>query len=171
MNRQRGFTLIELIITMAIAAIVVTIGVPSFQAMMRNNRVAAHTNEFMSSLNLARSEAIKRGVQVALCPSSNQSTCATAWGTNGWIVFVDTDNNGSLNGGEPLLRVYQFDGNDTLVNTSFPGTDISFTSRGRVASGGSLFLSACDANDQQNVITITPVGRARVSQQPGSACP
>lgn len=169
--------MIELIITMAIAAIVLTVGVPSFQAMMRNNRAAAHTNEFMSSLNLARSEAIKRGVQVALCPSNNQNPCTTVdpntWSTNGWIVFVDADNDGvwDNNANEPILRVYQFDGNDTLVNTSFPGTDISFTSRGRVASGGSLFLSTCNANAQQNVITISPVGRARVSQQPGNPCP
>ena len=107
MNRQRGFTLIELIITVAIVAILLAIGVPSFQEMMRNNRVAAHTNDRLSSLNLARSEAIKRGVRVSLCKSSDGLSCATTgdW-TQGWIVFVDTDNDATVDAGENIPVSY-----------------------------------------------------------------
>lgn len=91
MNRQVGFTLMELIVTVAIAAILLTIGVPSFQDTMRNNRAATHMNEMMTALNLARSEAAKLGKRVSLCPSTDQATCTggTDW-TKGWIVFIDT---------------------------------------------------------------------------------
>jgi type IV fimbrial biogenesis protein FimT len=195
MNKQYGFTLIELIITVTIVAIVLTIGVPSFQGMMRNNRVAAHTNDFLSSLNLARSEAIKSGWRVVLCPSTDQATCngGTAWG-NGWIVFIDADanNNGILdqasddNGtrdigaGNPpnefILRVHeQLAGNDTLVGNGPVSTYISFAPDGstRVAGGnafqaGTLTFGLCNSNNEQNTIVINSVGRVRVVPQ---SCP
>jgi len=193
MNRQRGFTLIELIITMAIAAIVVTIGVPSFQAMMRNNRAAAHTNEFMSALNLARSEAIKRGWRVVLCPGNQAGCNGNAWG-NGWIVFIDadangnnildqaTDDNGQWDNGEVILRVYEpFGGNTTLLGDAPVSQYISFSPDGATRFAGSnafqagrLTLSLCYDNDQQNQIVINVVGRARVDNrtpaQTGTAC-
>ena len=199
MNRQRGFTLIELIITMALAAIVLTIGVPSFQAMMRNNRAATYTNEFMSALNLARSEAIKRGWRVAMCPGTQTGCNGNAWG-NGWIVFVDadangngildeaTDNNGILDSGELVLRVYEaFGGNTTLLGSAPVSQYISFSPDGatRLAGGNvslpctptlpcALTLSLCYNNNQQNQIIINSVGRARVnnqtSAQTGTAC-
>ncbi|MGB5065269.1 MAG: GspH/FimT family pseudopilin, partial [Candidatus Competibacter sp.] len=71
MNRKSGFTLIELMITVALAAIVLTLGVPAFQETIRNNRLATTVNDFISSLNLTRSEAIKRGTRVTLCKSAN----------------------------------------------------------------------------------------------------
>jgi type IV fimbrial biogenesis protein FimT len=189
MNRQSGFTLIELIITLAIAAIVVTIGIPSFQGMMRNNRVAAHTNDFLSSLNLARSEAIKRGVgwRVVMCPGTQAGCAGTAWG-NGWIVFVDADangngrldegtnNNGLWDAGEQILRIHEpLGGNDTLIGNGPVSTYISFAPDGstRLANSdafqaGTLTFSLCNTNNQQNTIVINSVGRARVAPQP---CP
>ena len=105
MNRHSGFTLLELMVTVAVAALLLAIGVPTFQSMVRNNRIAAHTNDFMSSLNLARSEANKRGRRVVLCKSDKtdniaactaaNNCCTTSTGNweQGWIVFVDADNN------------------------------------------------------------------------------
>jgi len=110
MNRSHGFTLVELMVTLAIAAIVMALGVPSFQGMMRNNRAATHMNEFTSALNLARSEAVKRGQSASLCPSSDQAACTTIDTTNwtvGWIVFVDTNANDTFDGGDTLIRVYE----------------------------------------------------------------
>lgn len=91
MNKQGGFTLAELIVTVAIAAIVLTVGVPSFQETMRKNRTAAHMNEMITALNLARGEAAKRGQRASLCPSTDGASCTggTDW-NNGWIVFTDT---------------------------------------------------------------------------------
>lgn len=87
---SRGFTLIELLVTIAVAGVLLAIAVPNFADLMRNNRSEATANEFVSALNLARGEAVKRGARVSLCPSANGTSCSgTAW-QSGWIVFVDT---------------------------------------------------------------------------------
>lgn len=92
--RSAGFTLLELMITVAVLAIGVGIGIPSFQDMMRRNRLATQTNTFVGAFALARSEAVKRGVRVTLCPASdavNQNACSNSddWAENGMIIFTD----------------------------------------------------------------------------------
>lgn len=89
----RGFTLIELMITIAIAGILLAIGVPSMRDMIHQNRLTGHVNEFVAANLLARSEAIKRGSQVTLCRSANaesSNTCSTGAGnwSSGWLVVV-----------------------------------------------------------------------------------
>ncbi|MGB5438453.1 MAG: GspH/FimT family pseudopilin [Gammaproteobacteria bacterium] len=73
--KQKGFTLIELIVTMSVAIIVVTVGVPSFRDVVKNSRITAQTNEFLASVNVARSEAVKRGETMTLCPSEDGIEC------------------------------------------------------------------------------------------------
>ena len=179
MGRQRGFTLMELIITVAIAAIVLSIGVPSFQGMMRNNRVIANTNDFLGSLNLARSEAIKRGagLRVVLCPGTPAGCSGTAWGS-GWIVFVDANNNGVWDTGEQVLRVHEpLAGGDTLTGNTPVSTYISFAADGtaRVANSnafqaGTLTFTLCNSTKQRNTVVINSVGRARVAPI-STSCP
>lgn len=182
MNRYRGFTLIELIITVAIASIVLAVGVPSFQTMMRNNRAATYTNEFMSALNFARSEAVKRGRRVVLCPSTgtgNPPTCAgTAW-ESGWITFVDIDDDTVPNTSNDVLRIHgPLGGTTTLRGNANVATYILFSFDGTTRMSGNnnpqmgtLTFSLCNSNNQQNNIVINLVGRARVSQEnPTTPC-
>jgi len=91
MRKVTGFTMIELMVTLAVAAILVTVAVPSFQTMIESNALTSQINLFIGSLNAARSEAVKRGKQVTLCKSVNGSSCAGAGYEAGWIVFVDTN--------------------------------------------------------------------------------
>lgn len=77
MNFNTGFTLIELIVTLAVAAIILTIGVPSFQEALQNNRRTTQVNEIIGAFNIARSEAIKRGMKVTMCKSADSATCDT----------------------------------------------------------------------------------------------
>jgi len=99
MNQRtgKGFTLIELMVTVAVAAILLTVGVPSFRDTVENNRLTAAANELVSALNLARSEAIKRGVRVTVCKSADGAGCTSSgdW-EQGWIVFTDLDGDGAF---------------------------------------------------------------------------
>lgn len=84
----RGFTLIELMVTVAVLAIVLGIAVPSFQAQVINNRSQTMGEEFAQALNFARSEAVKNKQRVSICASSNGTSCTGSW-SEGFIVFQD----------------------------------------------------------------------------------
>jgi len=107
-QRYSGFTLIELMITVSVAAILLSVAAPSFRDTVVRNRLTTATNEFMATINYARSEAIKSGKSVTICKSSSGTGCTTTdseW-ENGWIAFLDDNANGTLNTGETLLRVW-----------------------------------------------------------------
>src|SRR5437660_1719517 len=100
-RRVRGFTLIELMVVLAISAILVGVGTPAFTGLIRQTELTSATNDLFASLLLARSEAAKRRSRVALCKSADGSTCTPAGGwEQGWIVFHDTNNDGARQGGE-----------------------------------------------------------------------
>jgi type IV fimbrial biogenesis protein FimT len=105
MNRHSGFTLVELMITLALVAILATVGVPSFIDFIANNRVIVQTNELVGALNLARSEAVKRGARVTVCRRATDTSCGDTW-NNGWLVFVDAGAAGSVDTGDEVLRVW-----------------------------------------------------------------
>lgn len=166
MNRKRGFTLIELVITVALAAILLTIGVPSFQQMIRNNRAATHANEFMSALNLARSEAVKRSVRVSLCPSTNQVACTggTDW-SDGWIVFVDT---AATDADAPVVGEVLRVGEALSGNPTFTGpTNIRYRPAGDVIAQGQFGYGLGTNN---HLVCVSPVGRPRIDKE-HTACP
>lgn len=177
MNGKRGFTLIELMVALAVAAILLAVGVPAFQQMLRNNQAATHANEFMGGLNFARSEATKRGRRVVLCKSGDSASCATT-GTwdQGWIVFVDSDSDATVDAGETILRVHGvLGGGDTLQGSTDVADYISYSPDGftRVANSGTfqsgtLTFGLCNGNNQKNTILISNTGRARVEK---ATCP
>lgn len=133
--RSRGFSLIELMVTVAIVAILVAIGLPSFQSSMRSNRVATGTNELMASFALARTEAIRSPGGAAICSTQNGVACGGNW-NNGWMVWVDGDGDGMPTGDDDrVLRYVQ--GKPKLdVQINAPGgsaeaVTIRFDNRGR----------------------------------------
>jgi type IV fimbrial biogenesis protein FimT len=87
--RTSGFTLVELMVTIAIVAILLAVGLPSFQTSLRSNRVATTTNEMLASLSLARTEAI-RSTQSSLVCARDGAVCGDDW-NQGWLVMTDTD--------------------------------------------------------------------------------
>ena len=158
-----GFTLIELLIVLTIASITLGIGVPSFQGFIKSSRVSGLTNQFVTSVNYARSEAVKRGARVTVCKSADQASCTTSGGWDqGWIVFVDAANFDALDDGEEILRVQQdFEGATTLAVVSGAGSIFSYLSRGRLATGQSGELLLCDG-DEGRTININAVGRTHI---------
>lgn len=110
----RGFTLVELMVAIAVAAIVLTFGVPGFQSFVNGNRLAATANELVASLQTARMEAIRRNRRVVVCASANANAgdaarCAAA-NPDGWITFVDNDRSNAFGAGDTLLRNSVVDG-------------------------------------------------------------
>jgi type IV fimbrial biogenesis protein FimT len=119
LNRQSGFTMVEMIMTVAVGAILLTIGIPSFRYVTNSNRIAAEINGLVGDLQFARSEAIKEGVPVSVCISSNGTACAgggiVTW-QSGWIVISSAANTG-------VLRVQApFSSTDTFVANNAAGT-------------------------------------------------
>ena len=105
MKTQNGFTIIELMIVMALAAVLLSIGIPGFQQMVQDNRRASASVEMISALQAARSEAIKRNQPVSLCPSNDGDSCTNgnAW-EPGWIAFTDLDEDGAVDADENVLQ-------------------------------------------------------------------
>jgi type IV fimbrial biogenesis protein FimT len=135
-----GMTLIELLVAMSVLTILLAVGVPSFGQFMANTQLSGYANTMFSHLALARSEAIKRNSRVAICKSSDGSTCASTGDWNqGWIVFADTDNSGSINADEQLITVMPaLSSGFSFVGNSSVSSYISYDSQGmtKLKSGG-----------------------------------
>lgn len=99
-----GFTIIELMVTLSVLAILLAVAVPSFMSSMETNRISSYLQEASAAIRYTRSEAIKRNQTATMCASSDQSTCTGSW-NQGWIIFVDQNGDGSRAASEPLLRV------------------------------------------------------------------
>lgn len=101
LSRSSGFTLVELMVTLAVVAILLVVAVPSFQSVMNANKLTTSANEFVASFQAARAEAIRYNRRVVICLSTNPNaatpTCAPSDATNaiGWLVFMDANANGT----------------------------------------------------------------------------
>lgn len=148
---QTGFTLIELMVTLLVAALILTVAVPDFRSMMQRNRVAAAANAIVGALAYARSEAVSRGVNVTICPSTTGTGCTAGAGfQQGWIVFTDAGTPGVVDGSDQILRV----GDPpavTVVSSGFSNAYITFSSAGFVPAGGGT-LKVCPGGNAPGVL-------------------
>lgn len=170
MRQETGFTLIELMITVAVGAILLGVAVPSFFSIIQNNRATAQANDLLSSINIARSEAVKRGATTTVCVSSDQATCTggTNW-AQGWLVWSDTNGNGSLNSPAEIIKAREALTGGTTLTAGV--TSIAFNSSGMSLLGATatftLHSPSCKGT-QDRTITLNAVGRANVAR---TACP
>lgn len=104
---QSGVTLIELMVGLVIMAILLGVGVPSFRSFIAGNRLTSSSNELVSALALARSEAVRRGTRITVCKSADGAACTTAGGwQQGWLVFTDQTRataNATVDAGEAVI--------------------------------------------------------------------
>lgn len=161
---SKGFTLIEALITVVIFALLAGWGVPQMQRLVSSNRVATTTNEMISALNLARIEALKNGRGTGVCASSNGTSCTGSW-ANGFLVWSDSDENGSLNGGEKVLRV---GGGQPNFSSSASTNVITFDHKGRRRSKDDTSITltpdTCTGASQRTFI-IEQIGRVDVKRE------
>ena len=165
--RVRGFTILELLVAIAVLAILVGIGVPSFIDVVRNNRIAAASANFVAALTLARDEALKRGTRVSMCPAEDQDSCAdtTDW-SSGWIVFADDFGDaGVVDEADTILQIWAAPGSEVTVLAEDAAT-FSFTSRARALRAQEFTVSkeGCIGN-QQRVVEVSIAGRIGLTRQ------
>jgi type IV fimbrial biogenesis protein FimT len=172
MDRHRGFTLPEMVFTLAMAVGLVGWGVPAFRDAQRNASRTRELNQLVQAVHLARSEAIKRNGVVSLCPSLDGDRCApagTAW-SRGWIVFVnsDRDSPADRDDAEVLLRVYSPWAHGA-VNAN--RTTLSFRPFGQM--GVTATFTFCDDRGARaaRAVIISQTGRPRVSDRSASNTP
>lgn len=169
MTPARGFTLIELIVTLAIAAIVLSVGVPSFRGVIMDNRLVTQSNQFVTSVKLARSAAVRYQRSATVCASANFDaavpTCAASndWSI-GWIVWVDKDRDAATDANEIISVFGPINGASTL--SSATASSFTYDSRGFALTGGGD-LTLCDNRTAETgrLIRVNAVGRTNVSRQ------
>lgn len=165
----RGFTLVELMITVAVLAVLAAIAFPSFEGVMRSNRLATATNEMIASLTLARSEAIRSARPASVCGSTDGTACADDW-NGGWLVWDDTNGDGTIDNDETLVRFVET--NDRMTITGPEDGVLTFDNRGRRANAADqevvLRAQECGNAELQVRLEITATGRANA--QPREAC-
>lgn len=178
--KQSGTTLLELMVVLSIAGILLAIGIPAFSHLAHSSRLASATNELVSALHLARSEAIKRNSRTVMCMSATGTSCAASGGwQQGWLVFHDVNNNAVLDAGETVILARQAQPAGLLLTGNTPVSKyISYSPSGatKLISGafqaGTLTLcneSAVSGAAREVVVSST--GRPRTVKVILASCP
>ncbi len=169
-------TLIELLFVVAILGALLALALPNFSDTIEAANTNSQVKVMLTTLNLARSESIRRGVDVSICASNDGLDCdADAW-ADGWIVFIDNNAdangaNGSVDGGDEIIRVFDSLGAGSAAD--FSVDMLSYNSMGFSATGGVQNFVICPASnntDNARSIEIGPSGRGRRIET-GLACP
>lgn len=177
--KKSGYTLVELMVTVAIAGIVLSMAIPSFVSVVNASRLTSYANDLVTALNLARSEAVKRGMQVTV---RRAGATNSNW-DGGWTVFTDFNNNGTQDGADVLLRVYPaLTSGATLRTSNNYACWVAFNAVG-LSRGSGTSCNGGLSNDTfrlcDNTATIAtsiaivvgPTGRVRTSDGTASSCP
>lgn len=158
---QKGVTLLEMMITLAILAIVLTVVAPSMQDFLIKNRITAEINEISGVIQYARHLAIDEQINVVVCPSADFEGCGTNW-NNPKIVFIDTNADGNRSSGEALL-VSTAKASDSTDITG-PNVNIHFKDSG--AASQAFTIQICPANKDETfarALSVSLQGRVKIS--------
>ena len=181
MNRrtQAGFTLYELLTTLAVVGVILALGVPNMASFRQNSRMTATANDLHSSFHLARSEASRAKTSITICASADSMAALPTCGGEleaGWVVFEDRDGDIVVDAGEPILRRFPAVNEGIVITTTGPDDYFSYAStglgRGNVTGTPPLAtMMLCDVRGNvrggggkstARVVVVTPLGRATV---------
>jgi type IV fimbrial biogenesis protein FimT len=177
--RARGFTLLELMMVLAVTSVLLVLAVPAYQAIGNSMKLSMTTNALLSHLQLARSEAIKRNARVVLCKSADGKTCSAIGGWDqGWIVFHDANNNGILDSTESVIqRIEALPSGWRVAGNQNVSRYVSFVPTGQTAMTSGAFqagtITVCHESldpTEARQIVINAVGRPRIQKATLDAC-
>jgi type IV fimbrial biogenesis protein FimT len=159
----KGFSMIELMITISVAAILLALAIPSFTSFLNANRVTSQANELLATFQMARLESIRRGATVVVCGSNNANAatpiCTAGSGWTGWLSFVDVnrDNTFATANGDTLISVNALSG-VAATGSSNVGAAVVFRPDGLARTTGGALLQGKVA---LCIATISPAINAR----------
>jgi type IV fimbrial biogenesis protein FimT len=176
-----GFTLLELMVVLAIAGVLAAIAIPAMGDFMRNSRITAAANDVMAALHFTRSEAIKRRQPVTLCTSASavtdaNPTCAASAILTGWIAFVDTNQSGQRDAGEVVLLQHEAMDARITARASVNPFQVTYLLNGFALNPNAAQLVFCDERgntpsagelSSARGILVSVTGRAGVSRDMG----
>ena len=159
--RSRGFTLIELMVTLVVGGILAVMAVPAITTFVESNRLTTTTNDLIVAINAGRSEAIKRGVPVIMCKSSSGTGCSASgtWQA-GWVLFVDVDGSGGWTTNDIMLRSHE------SVPPTFTITaaadSVVFKSLGTISAGAGNYTICNTKIKKQRSISLKALGQTSI---------
>jgi type IV fimbrial biogenesis protein FimT len=167
-TKSRGFTLIELMVVVSIAAIALAVALPSFNEAITRNRLAGQTNELIAAISLARTVSIQLNTGGGFCAANTTvDDCGGSW-DNGWISWSDVNRNGTLNDGE-IRSTGPVNANDELIGT----LAIRFDGRGRrilpaLAAGNAVMTleprTCVSGKEHVRTLTVTASGSVNLAK-------
>lgn len=149
LTKHSGFTLLEVLVTIAIASILMAIAVPSFSNTINRSALSSTINEINSSLNYARSEAIKRGATVSIL-----SKTAGSW-AGGWDVFVDVNGNGAFDVGDTNIRSNESVRSNFTVHTTGDANFYTFTKNGLSNLAAISYIVVCNTSNSSTPVAFS----------------
>jgi len=178
---QAGFTLLELMAVLAIAGVLLAVGIPTMSDFIRNSRITGAANDVMAGLHFTRSEAVKRRIPVTLCTSTSpvtsaNPTCAASAFLTGWIAFVDTNQSGQRDAGELVLLQHEAMNTQITARSSVNPLRVTYLMSGFALNPNAARLVLCDERgntpsggelSSARGILVSVTGRAGVTRDMG----
>lgn len=174
-----GFTLIEMMVVLAILAITLTMGVPAFKGLLASAHLTQMTRDFYGDIALAKNEAVHRNARVCICKSIDERSCTSGGGwERGWIIFHDQDASGTREVNEELIRSYSnFQPRVTVIGNGSVSQYVSFTAFGQAKMrSGALqagTITICPlpgGGPEARQLIINFAGRIRIAKASASIC-
>lgn len=164
-NKGRGFTIIEALIVVSVLGVLLAVAAPPLTNFLEESQARQNTNEFLSSLLLARSEAVTRNRPVTMCTvdAGSPDDCDTSkdW-HDGWLSYEDLDEDGVRDVGEEIIDQHSGLDDTSVVTTVNFSDNLTYTPSGRVSSAGTFNL--CVGSSSARLIVINATGRPRLSE-------
>lgn len=171
-GRDRGFTVIELMIVLVVTALLLALATPNLRGLLARNQLLGQVNELAAALTLARSEAVSRGVQAGVCASDDGATCSGDAGdwSEGILVYVDQDNDSTFDNTEQLLKYLE---STRDVNWTAAVAAFHFNAAGFSTLNAQTDVTVCHEtlaeNDQCRRVTVQPSGIVSVTSYDSSS--